>query len=324
MHTPRYAVGLDIGKTILRAGLVQYKAGLLAEMSMPTPIQEGPEGILDALASLFINISEDIPQDRLCGVGIGAPGIISADRTTISFPPNLHGWGVVNVHDALTRRLGNPKMNVVVENDANVEGLGSYHYGSGRHFKTFVKVKIGSGVGGAIIVEGKLFRGARGGAGEIGHMTVDYDGPVANSGVAGAVEAYLGKSFFTAQVRQRLYNYPKSILYATLGDQLVGLEPKHLADAAYQGDRGALEILEWAGHKLGCALGSVINLLDIPKIVVGGGIAAAGDFLLVSTRDTLWRYVAPGLRQGIEVVCESLGQEAGILGAAHLVFDLDP
>lgn len=322
MHSPQYAVGLDLGGTSIKAGLIEYGKGLVAETTAITPIKEGPEAILDALASLVITLSENLPPDSLRGVGIGAPGSISLDRTSISYPPNLPGWTVINVREALLKRLGNENLCIAVENDANVAGLGSYYYGSGQHFKSFLMVTLGTGVGGAIVVNGKIFRGAGGGAGEIGHMTVDYEGPIANSGVSGAIEAYLGQRFLSSHARQRLRNYPNSILYKMLGESLQGLEPKHLSVAAYEGDSGARDVLAWAGHKLGCVLGSAVNLLDIRKIVVGGGVAAAGDFLLVSTRDTLWRYVTPGLRHGLEVVAETLGNEAGMLGAAHLAFDL--
>lgn len=288
---------------------------------MPTPVAEGTEGILDALATMVITLCEDIPNGQFRGVGIGAPGTISLDRTTISHPPNLHRWGVVNVRDTLSRRLGDPNLSIVVENDANVAALGSYHYGSGKNFSSFIMATLGSGVGGAIVVDGKIFRGAGGGAGELGHMTVNYEGPVANSGVSGAAEAYLGKKFLADHARQRLHNFPNSLLFKMLGDDLAGLELKHLSDAAYEGDPGARDVLGWAGHKLGCVLGSAINLLDIRKVVIGGSGAAAGDFLLVSARDTLWRYVTPGLRPGIEVVAEHLGREVSILGAAQLVFD---
>jgi len=322
MHASTYAVGLDLGRTAIKAGLVEYGKGLIAETSIATPIDEGPDGILDALASLVISLTDTIPPERLRGIGVGAPGIISLDRTTISYPPNIHSWGVINVRTALTRRLGNDALPVAVENDANVAALGSFHYGSGRSFSSFIMITLGSGVGGAIMVDGKIFRGTGGGAGEVGHMTVNYEGPVANSGVSGAVEAYLGKKYLTGHARQRLHNYPNSLLYKMLGESLEGLEPKHLSIAAYEGDCGARDVLAWAGHKLGCVLGSAINLLDIRKVVVGGGVAAAGDFMLVATRDTLWRYVTPGLRHGIEVVAETLGSEAGVLGAAHLAFDL--
>jgi len=182
-------------------------------------------------------------------------------------------------------------------------------------------VTLGTGVGGGIIYRNQIFRGSTGGAAEIGHMTVDYEGPFANSGVAGAIEAYVGQSFLSEHARDRLVNYPDSTVHDLIDGNSEDLNPRILYEAAREGDEAAQHILQWAGHKLGCVLGSAVNLLDIRTIIVGGGVSAAGPFILDPARETLPRFVVPGLRDQLSVLREELENEVSLLGAAQLAFE---
>ncbi len=315
-----YAVGIDLGGTNLKAALVNRDEGLIESTQRPTEADQGPEHVVGCVASLAQNMLERAPTDSVVGIGIGSPGAINWERTTVSRPPNLPGWDSLNLRSALQMRLGR-SLSVIVENDANVAGLGSAFYGAGRPFDSFIMVTLGTGVGGAIIYQNKIFRGSTGGAGEIGHMTVDYEGPYANSGVAGAIEGFIGQEFLSNHTRDRLVNYPGSVIYDLVDGDLDQVTPRTLYEAAQQGDDAAQTIFEWAGHKLGCALGSAVNLLDIRTIIVGGGVSAAGDLLLKPARETLPHYVVPGLRDNLRIHREELGNEVGLLGAARLVFE---
>lgn len=316
---PKLAIGIDLGGTAIKAGLVSSETGLLAERISDTEAERGPGHILDTMADLVRALSAEAGQAPLAGIGVGAPGAINWDRTTVSWPPNFPGWKVVHLGEELSSRLDNPLL-TMVENDANAAGLGSAHYGAGKQFDSFIMVTLGTGVGGAIIYENRIFRGSSGAAGEIGHMTIDYEGPMARSGVAGAIEAYLGQRFLSRHARYRLMNHKDSLLHEMTGPDLKGITPKMLHDAALAGDHGARDVLAWAGHKLGCVLGSAANLLDIRKFVVGGGLSGAGDFILDSTRRTLPEFVLPVLVDDLEVVQETAGNDVGMLGAAHLIF----
>lgn len=318
----QYALGVDLGGTSLKAGLVHRERGLVHEERIPTDAEQGPESVLDALAGLIAHVWAALPEgEALAGVGLGAPGAVALDRATVTRPPNFPGWDRIHVPDALCSRL-DLALPVLVENDANVAGLGSAFYGAGRAFRSFLMVTLGTGVGGAILHEGRLFRGTTGGAGEIGHVSVDYEGPPAGSGVPGAVEAYLGQRFLSGHARAHLRHRPTR-LRETAGADLRGVTPKKLYEAAEAGDEAARAVLAWAGHKLGCALGSAVNLLDIRKVVVGGGVSHAGDWLLEPARQALLRHVHPALRDGVELVRETLGNEVALLGAAQLVFEHD-
>ncbi|MEO1728738.1 MAG: ROK family protein [Bacteroidota bacterium] len=318
-----YAIGVDLGGTTIKVGLVEKERGILKQATTDTEAQQGPDAVVQRIADTVAEIYASLPSNtQLAGVGIGAPGVISWDRTTIAKPPNFPGWDRVNLCDALLERVESlpDGCSVIVENDANVAGLGSAFYGAGRPFSSFIMVTLGTGVGGAIIYENRIFRGATGGAGEFGHMTIDYEGPYARSGVAGAIEAYLGHHFLSRHARYQLLQRTTR-LHEMTGADLHDLTPVKLHSAAVGGDPAATELLAWAGHKLGVALGSAINLLDIRKVVVGGGVSAAGDYILGPARDAMRRFVMPGLVDDLELVRETLGNEAAILGAARLAFE---
>ena len=316
-----YAIGIDLGGTNIKAALVERTAGLIAVKRTPTETERGVDHVLDRIVEIAREVIEEAPDKHITGIGIGAPGTIDWDRERLIYPPNIPGWVRVNLCNVLQERL-REDLHVIVENDANAAALGSAHYGAGRPYDAFIMVTLGTGVGGAIIYQNTIFRGTTGGAGEIGHMTIDYDGPVARSGVAGAIEAYLGQRFLSRHARYRLLNYPESPLHQEAGPDMKDLTPEMLSHAAEQGDEAASEILAWAGHKLGCVLGSAINLLDIRTVIVGGGVSAAGDLILDPARQAVGHYIKPGLREGVVILQETLGNEVGMLGAAYLVFEL--
>lgn len=317
MTESRLAVGIDLGGTSIKAGLVSEEDGLIGERSVITDAEEGSERVLDQIAELAGGFRREHPD--ILGIGLGFPGAVNWERTEAIKPVNITGWDRVDVSAALNRRL-EADLDILVENDANAAALGSCQFGAGRHFDSFIMVTLGTGVGGAIIYHNRIFRGATGSAGEIGHMTIDFKGPLARSGVPGAIEAYLGQRFLSRHARYQLMNEKDSLVHGMAGNDLLDMSPKILHEAALLGDEGSKEILDWAGNKLGIVLGSAVNLLDIRKIVVGGGISAAGDFILNAARESLVEFTTPALREGLEIVQEPGGNDMGMLGAAHLIF----
>lgn len=275
--------------------------------------------MLDRIAETVEELRAKAPDGAIAGVGVGAPGNIDLAQRTVSYPPNFPGWDVVDVRTALQDRL-RADLHVVVENDANCAGLGSAHYGVAVDYDSFIMVTLGTGVGGAIIYHNRVFRGATGAAGEIGHVSIDYEGPVDRWGIAGAIEAYLGQNFLSHHARYRLLTRRESLVHEMAGPDLQDLTPRMLYEAAKADDEPAREMLAWAGHKLGCMLGSAINLLDLPTVIVGGGVSGAGDFILDPARAAVTRYVMPGLRDRVQILRETSGNDVGMLGAAHLIF----
>lgn len=315
-----YAVGIDLGGTMIKAALVERDAGIVKEITRRTEAERGQNAVLDSIAETVRSLRDHLRGGTFHGVGIGAPGAVNWTRTCVVYPPNLPGWEIVDLRDEIRRRLGDG-MPVFVENDANLAGLGSAFYGAGRPFDSFIMVTLGTGVGGAIIYRNRIFRGTTGAAGEIGHLSIDYEGPLDRYGIAGAIEAYLGQHFLSRYARYRLISRKDSVVHRLAQDDLKNLTTLILFRAAEEGDEFAIELLAWAGHKLGCALASAINLLDIRKVVVGGGVSAAGTFILEPARRTVLECVMPGTREGVALIQETLGNQVGMLGAARLVFE---
>ena len=318
-HAPEYAVGVDLGGTNLKVALVERAAGIVRRSRLPTGADRGPDHVLDQIAEGVRAVASGGP---VAGVGVGAPGAVSLDRATVSKPPNFPGWDTVDVAARLRERLGATVAGrpVLVENDANAAGLGSAFYGAGRPFDSFVMVTLGTGVGGAIVIDKRLFRGTTGAAGEIGHVSIDYEGPYSRAGVAGAVEAYLGQRYLSHHARYQLLARDTH-LHTTAGHDLCDVTPERLHTSAEAGDPAAQEVLAWAGHKLGVLMGSVVNLLDVRTFVVGGGVSQAGDWLLGPARQALARSVMPSMADGVRVVRETRGNDVALLGAARLVFE---
>lgn len=318
-----FSVGVDLGGTSIKAALVEAGQGIVEVRSADTEANKGPDHVIDRIADLVRALSQRLQGSQLAGIGIGAPGAVNWERDTVSRAPNLAHWGVINLKEALQSRL-QTDIPVIVENDANVAGLGSAHYGAGIPYPSFILLTLGTGVGGAIIYNNRIFRGTTGGAGEIGHMTIDYEGPLDHSGVSGAIEAYIGQRFLSRHARYQLHTREPGVIHELANGDLSNITPKMLHQAAEAGDEGAIEVLKWAGHKLGCVIGSAINLLDIRKVIIGGGVSAAGEYILKPAHESMVRFVMPGLRDGLQIIRETLGNEVGMLGAAHLVFqDLD-
>ena len=312
------AIGVDLGGTTVKVGLVDSENRLVSKTKLATEAAKGPDHVMDRIAQGIEEI--DVDKGDLTGIGVGAPGSVNLDRTTVTRPPNFPGWGEVNVSRKLRDRIG-AGLPVVVDNDANVAGLGSAYFGAGKSFQSFLMVTLGTGVGGAIIFDRRLFRGSSGGAGEIGHISIDYDGPPAAAGIAGVIEGYLGQRFLSARAAEFLQDRPESTLHKQATDNPEDLDPLMIYEAAKAGDQSCVEVLASAGHKLGWGLGSAVNLLDIRKVVVGGGVSSAGDLILEPARKALRDAVIPGLRPGLEIVRETLGNQAGMLGAAQLAFN---
>ena len=322
-----FAIGVDLGGTQTKAALIRDDGRAVKNARTATPADDGPEAVLDAIGDVIEQVAEGLPEgEPLAGIGVGCPGSVSLDRRTIRQPPNLPGWKDVVLPEALPPRFSDSfrqrlgEAPILAENDANVAALGSAFWGTGKPYDSFVMVTLGTGVGGAIIHNNRLFRGSTGAAGELGHMSIDYEGPYARSGVAGALEAYLGHRFLSRHARYQLLTR-ETCLHATAGDDLKDLDPIALHRAAMAGDMAAVEIFQWAGHKLGVALGGIVNLLDIRTFVIGGGVSQAGDVLLDPIRQTIGRFVTPALRDGITVLREESGNAVAVQGAARLVFE---
>ena len=311
------SIGIDLGGTNIKAALVHRDNGFIKTSSIPTEADEGKKHVFDRIA-LAVDTLLKGEKVKPIGVGMGLPGMVSMDRKTVKSPPNLPGWKTENVSAEVEERTGLP---CVIENDANLAALGSARFGVGTDLDYFIMITLGTGVGGGIIINNKIYRGTTGMAGELGHVIIDYHGPLSNSNTRGGVEAYLGQRFLSRFAADLIRQNTDNPLYQKFHKDFEKLEPVDLYKAANEDNKLAIEILEKAGEKLGYAIVNYVHILDIRKIVVSGGVAKAGKFLLEPAYETAAKYLMPPFLEGFEIIYESLGNDAALLGAASLAFE---
>ncbi len=314
-----FAIGIDLGGTSIKAGSVDATGTILRESTVDSKAMSGPEAVIGQLQLTITTILGQHPDARCSGIGIGSPGVVS-DGGIVKNPPNFSNWDAVSLSDVIEKRFGLP---VVVENDANAAAIAESKFGAGKESPDFLFVIWGTGVGGGIIMNRKIFRGSQGGAGEIGHVSIDYNGPKCNCGSRGCIESYIGQRYLSERTKSTLHNLapgasPSKILELA-GGNMDKIEPYIISMAAEQGDTTARGILLEAGTLLGYALASIVNVLDLRLVVIGGGISASPQIVYDAIADGLRSRVLMPYKSAIRVTRAELGNKAGIIGAASLV-----
>lgn len=325
---PSWAIGIDLGGTNIKAAVVDEAEGVVYQDSQPTDAEAGPEGVVRQLALLasehFQRGSEMLDPGTFAGIGVGAPGAVDSTKGLLSYPPNLPGWGRYPLRDALQSRLEQAHglaAPILIENDANAAAYGEAVFGGGNSFRDFMMVTLGTGVGGGIILDRKLYRGPNGTAGEIGFMIIDFEGESVHAGVRGTIESLIGKQRIVELACGMLDDpkaSPRLMELCSLNPSKVS--PRHLEQAAKEGDPVALRLWQRVGSILGVGLANIVALMDIRKFVIGGGIAAAGDLIFEPALMQLHRSTLPSMHEGLEIVPAKLGNSAGVCGAAALCF----
>ncbi len=322
-----FCIAVDLGGTAIKSGLVTKRGKLSSFKSVPTQAEKGPGYIVSILAQAIQTslsaFSKDTIRTYFKGVGIGMPGIVGLDSQTVSHPPNLPGWDQINLSEALSAELNRAILpeNIVVENDANLAALGEARYGAGIDLDDFLMVTLGTGVGCGIILNNQIYKGKTGAAGELGHISIESQSQKRHAGIPGSLEGFIGQRKIATLAMDALDDYPDSLLHNLLETEGSGLQPVHLTQAAQKGDQLALEIWKKVGHYLGVGLATAVSILDIRKIILGGGVAGAGDFLFKPTFHTISAYSLPAFHEQLELLPARLGNDAGIMGAAARVFD---
>lgn len=328
---PSWALGIDLGGTNIKTAVVDEAEGILFEDTRPTDVAAGPDGVVRQLAFMASELcqraADTLDADDFAGIGLGAPGAVDAAKGTLSYPPNLPGWGRYALREELRLRLERDhglRSPVIIENDANAAAYGEAIFGGGNAFRDFMLVTLGTGVGGGIILDRKLYRGPNGTAGEIGFMIVDFEGESVHAGIRGTIEGLIGKERIVEMACSTEMEAERSPRLAELCNRdFSRLSPRHLEQAAKEGDAAALRTWERIGSILGVGLANVTALMDIRKFVIGGGIAAAGELIFKPAMMQLHRSTLPSMHDGLEIVPARLGNKAGIYGAAALCFNAE-
>ena len=309
-------IGVDLGGTTIKAGLVSADGSILYNNKFPTYAGKGPATVIQQIRAAVQDALKHTDGAQVGGIGIGSPGVVD-NEGVVKAPPNFVDWDEVPLKSELGKLF--PAVCIGVENDANAAAIAESKFGAGVQYPNFLFVIWGTGVGGGIILNHKIFRGPTGGAGEIGHVSIDFSGPQCNCGNVGCVEAYVGQRYLSQRTAQRLQAHPDSRILQLVGGDLSKIEPVYISQAANEGDTLAREILVEAGQLLGVALAGVMNIMDLRVSIIGGGISASGGFVMQAVQDSVVQHVLRPLRKDIRVLPAQLGNDAGLLGAAGLV-----
>lgn len=296
-------VGVDFGHTHLRVAVGNLAHQVLVEEAEPLDVDASAGQGLDHaehLVNRLISASGAGP-DKVIGVGLGVPGPIDAGSGALGSTAIVPGWADTNPRDELAARLGVP---VHVDNDANLGALGELVWGSGRGVKDLAYIKVADGVGAGLVIDGRIYRGPGGTAGEIGHITLDESGPVCRCGNRGCLET------FTAA------RYVLALLHASHGPDLT---MARMVGLAREGDPGCRRVVGDVGRHIGSGVANLCNLLNPSRVVLGGELAEAGELVLAPIRDSVARYAIPSAARQLAVVPGTLGGRAEVLGALALV-----
>ena len=318
-----FAIGVDLGGTNLRIAAVDERGTLLEKTTTGTHVARGRDYVINEMCDAIRATVTKFSSSTLAGIGIGVPGIIDMDTAMLRKSPNLPGWEDYPVRDEIERRLGTK---VILENDANSAALGEKWLGAARDFDDMLMLTLGTGVGGGIVLGGGIWRGMRGMAGEPGHLTIQPDGPPCPCGNRGCLEQFASATAVLRMAREAIAQGTASSL-ARASQENVEFGAKVVYQLAVQGDAVAREIYRRLGWALGIGLADLINLLNLPIYVIGGGVANAWDAFLpalleeVGKRSFVYRATAPDTSSpGRKTIITRalLGSDAGLFGAARL------
>jgi glucokinase len=305
-------VGIDLGGTNLRAGLVDPQGNIVRRARDLTQASRGRDHVI----SRIVELAEELSAGVDLPVGIASPGPVDSKTGVLLNPPNLPGWGRVDMKKELEDRL---KRKVYVQNDANMVAYGEFRFGAGRGANSMLCLTVGTGIGSGLVLDGRLHLGDHGFAAEIGHTVIDPDGPLCGCGAKGCLESYAAAKPIVSQTLRLIKAGQETILRGEEGDLTV----EKISHAAGAGDGLARGVLLDAGRYLGIAISNALALVDVALVVVGGGVSGAGELILKPIRETVAEILLDHDLRGVEIRPSELGDDAGILGIfAYVTSDL--
>lgn len=313
-----YVVGLDLGGTKILAGVFNSSLESVATAKLSTKSQRGADKVIERIARCVQDAVDeaDLNLKQIAAVGIGAPGAVDSENGTVIFAPNLEGWKDVPLKKDLEKLLDVP---VFVENDCNICALGVYVAELKSKPRSMVGIFVGTGIGGGIILDGKLYSGFGHTAGEVGHMVLELNGPKCGCGNKGCFEALASRTAIFQQIKAGIKEGEKTLLTEMLGNDLEDLRSGDLRKAIRRGDKYVDKVIESAAEYIGVATANLINILNPEVVVLGGGVLEAlADEMMSVIIETAKDYAMPGSMKGVEIIASKLGDSAGITGGAVL------
>lgn len=332
---PSYSIGVDLGGTNLRIAAVDEIGNMLSKTALETQVSRGREHVIEELCRATKEIAQDMKAKYqgdavLCGIGIGVPGLVDIQSGRLVESPNLPGWSNYDVKGDIEGRLGAP---VILENDANAAALGEQWLGAGRSCESMCMITLGTGVGGGLVLNGTIWHGWNGMAGELGHCNVEPEGHPCKCGSHGCIEQYASATAIVRMAHEAIASGAVTELSKLAADSDREFNSQTVYECAMAGDDVARKVYERMGRALGLAIANMVNALNLPLYVLGGGVSNAWDvfspamFDEVRKRSFLYAATKPADRKSISVgqrstliTRASLGGDGGLYGAARLPF----
>ena len=310
----------DLGATSIGVGIADLSGNLVEQIEEPADITDGPEAILHRVDELFAALGDRTALElgQLWGIGIGVPGPVEFVTGRPASPPIMPGWDDYPVRERFTNSHRVP---VWVDNDVNLMALGEYRSGVARGHDAVIFIKIGTGIGAGILIDGKLHRGSQGSAGDVGHIQVSDDPSiVCRCGNRGCLEALAGGAALARDATEAARDGRSRILARLLAER-GRIEATEVGWAAEHGDALSRELITTAGRRIGMMVATLVNALNPSLVIIGGGVAGVGDALIASVREIVYSRSLPLATRDLRIVSSGLGDEAGRIGAASLVAD---
>ena len=309
-------IGIDVGGTGIKAGIVSAEGALLQQNETPTLVgRPYPEIVADMAACARVALERGgYSDDDVAAVGIGIPGVADQNTGVVRYCPNMF-WTDIPLREEMQKHFNKP---VFIDNDATVAGFAESVCGVSAGCHSSVFITLGTGVGSGIVLGGRPWSGFHGVGGELGHTTMDLDGDPCNCGKFGCTERYTSATAIIRMGRQAAKEHPESALHAACGGDLERLNAKMVIDCAREGDEVASKVFKRYANDLAIAINTVVSFLDPEMIVLGGGVSRAGDFLLDAVRERVPRYLLVKSVGFARIEIAQLGAEAGMIGAAML------
>jgi glucokinase len=313
-------LGIDLGGSKILTAVVDPEGRIFSSDESVTPATEGRDLVIQSIVHSADSALEKagITISEITVIGIGAPGISNPEAGILFTSPNLPGWRNVLLRDIIQDKLGRKTFLI---NDANAAALGEFYFGAARGVRNFIYVTLSTGIGGGIIIDGKIYAGAIGTAGEIGHMTIDENGPICNCGNRGCWETLASGTALAREASRRIEEGVKTSILKQVDGDLGQVTAQVIHAAALQGDKFARELIARTGHYVGVGLINLINIFNPELIVIGGGLSTMGDMLLAPAFKTAGQRAYKEAFQAVRFVTAELGRNSGALGAAAFAFE---
>jgi glucokinase len=314
-NTELPVLAIDLGGTKVAAALISPDHRVIEKTHSPTLATEGLQPVTGRIFAAIDHLLSQANTEttQLYGIAIAAAGAIDTGKGLVTSSPNLPGWLDVPLRDMVKERY---RVDCCLLNDANAAALAEHRLGAGRGINNLIYITVSTGIGGGIIVNGELYSGASGGAGEIGHMTIDASGPECHCGNVGCLEMFASGRAVAGEAKRRIEQGEPSRLTDIVSGNLEGITAERVAVAAQGGDRLALEVISKAASYLGVGMVNLVNIFNPEMIVVGGGLSKMGELLLKPAREVVKQRAFPLCAGAVRIVTAGLGDDAGLLGAA--------